>query len=46
MPSFPAAEHKMSLTTSERNREYYGEQSNEYETRLEKSRSGKTCLLL
>ncbi|XP_060759640.1 upper zone of growth plate and cartilage matrix associated a [Neoarius graeffei] len=33
------AEHKMSLTTSERSREYYDEQSNEYETRLEKSRS-------
>lgn len=36
----------MQLAASERRREYYDEQSNEYENHLEESRNGKTCLLL
>lgn len=46
MLSFPAAEHKMQVAASERRREYYEEQSNEYENHLEESRNGKMCLLL
>ncbi|GAA6099631.1 upper zone of growth plate and cartilage matrix associated a [Tachysurus ichikawai] len=33
------AEHKMQLAASERRREYYDEQSNEYENHLEESRN-------
>lgn len=46
MLSFPAAEHKLQSAASERRREYYEEQSNEYENHLEESRNGKMCLLL
>lgn len=46
MLAFPAAEHKIQLGAAERRREYYEEQSNEYENHLEESRNGKTCLVL